>query len=387
MNLFISAISHSDKSDDIDQRITNINEYFTFSLFSNVCRSLFEKHKLLYSFLLCIRVLMNDDKIDMDEWKFLLTGATINSEKKMSNPAPDWLSGRAWSEILALSTLQSFSNFEVDFRDFIDSYRVIFDSQLPHKERLPGRWNESLTGFQKILVLRCLRADRVTSAIQDFVASQLGDRFVEPQTSELGALYKESSSIVPLIFVLSPGADPASALYKFAEEMRFSKKLTSVSLGQGQGPKAEALIREGIERGLWVLLQNCHLAPSWMPTLDRLIDSITADKVHRDFRLWLTSMPTPKFPVTILQNGVKMTIEPPNGIKANLMRTYATFTEDFLSGCEKPREWKKLLFSLCFFHAVIQERRKFGPLGWNIPYEFSKSTNNKDTRHYSNQIV
>jgi dynein heavy chain, axonemal len=137
------------------------------------------------------------------------------------------------------------------------------------------------------------------------------------------------------------------------------------------GPRAEALIREGIERGLWVLLQNCHLAPSWMPMLDRIIDSITPDKVHRDFRLWLTSMPTPKFPVTILQNGVKMTVEPPNGIKANLMRTYSTFTDDFLINCAKAREWKKLLFSLCFFHATIQERRKFGALGWNIPYEFT----------------
>ncbi|KAJ3214893.1 Dynein heavy chain 1, axonemal [Dinochytrium kinnereticum] len=371
MNLFISAISHSEKSDDIDQRIRNINDYFTFSLFSNVCRSLFEKHKLLFSFLLAIRILMNDDKIDLDEWKFLLTGATSSAEKKLQNPASDWLSQRSWAEVLALSTLPNFSNFELDFVDFIDSYRVVFDSQNPHREKLPGRWNDGLNSFQKILVLRCLRADRVTSSIQDFVADQLGDRFVEPQTSDLAVVYKESSAVVPLIFVLSPGADPASSLYKFAEEMRFSKKLTGVSLGQGQGPRAEALIKEGMERGLWVLLQNCHLAPSWMPSLDRVIDGITLDKVHRDFRLWLTSMPTPKFPVTILQNGVKMTIEPPNGIKANLMRTYSTFTEDFLTNCGKPREWKKLLFALTFFHAVIQERRKFGALGWNIPYEFT----------------
>ncbi|KAJ1569497.1 Dynein heavy chain 1, axonemal [Cladochytrium tenue] len=371
MNLFISAISHSEKSDDLDQRIVNINEYFTFSLFSNVCRSLFEKHKLLFSFLLSIRILMNDNKIDMDEWKFLLTGTTTQAEKKLSNPAMDWLSVRAWDEILAVSTLPAYVNFDEDFCDYIEGYRVIFDSPLPHREKLPGRWNDNLTKFQKLLIIRCLRADRVTSMVQDYVAEELGDRFVEPQTSDLGAVYKESSAIIPLIFVLSPGADPASSLYKFAEEMRFSKKLTGVSLGQGQGPRAEALIREGIERGLWVLLQNCHLAPSWMPTLDRIIDGFTPDKVHRDFRLWLTSMPTPKFPVTILQNGVKMTIEPPNGIKANLMRTYTTFTDDFLSNCTKPREWKKLLFSLCFFHAIIQERRKFGPLGWNIPYEFT----------------
>ena len=52
-------------TDDLKERISNINDYFTFSLYSNVCRSLFEKHKLLFSFLLCARILMNENKINM----------------------------------------------------------------------------------------------------------------------------------------------------------------------------------------------------------------------------------------------------------------------------------------------------------------------------------
>ena len=68
-------------------------------------------------------------------------------------------------------------------------------------------------------------------------------------------VFKDSSPSVPLIFVLSPGTDPAVALYKFAEEMRFSKKLNAISLGQGQGPRAEALMRSAMERGKWVFFQ------------------------------------------------------------------------------------------------------------------------------------
>jgi dynein heavy chain len=372
VNLFSNAIKQSEKSNEVDVRVQNINEYFTFSLFSNVCRSLFEKHKLLFSFLLTVRILMNDGLVDMNDWKFLLAGGAVG-HKDTQNPAQSWLPAQSWMEVLSLSNLDSFKDFEKTFVENLEVFNMIFESNQPHREKLPSSL-KGVTPFQRLMIMRCLRPDKVTSAVQDFVTKNIGEKFIEPQSSDLSSLFKESSPLIPIIFVLSPGADPASSLYKFAEEMKFSKRLSSVSLGQGQGPKAENLIREGVEKGMWVLLQNCHLAPSWMSSLEKIISSLSPDRVHRDFRLWLTSMPTPKFPVTILQNGAKTTIEPPKGIKANLMRLYSSIDEEFLSNScpTKPREWKKLLLALSFFHAVIQERRKFGALGWNIPYEFNE---------------
>ncbi len=83
-------------------------------------------------------------------------------------------------------------------------------------------------------------------------------------------------------------------------------------------------------------------------------------------------MPAPYFPSSILQNGIKLTTESPRGIKANLKRSWNEISEEQLRACPgKTEHYHKLLWGLTFFHAIIQERQKFGPLGWNIKYEFN----------------
>lgn len=67
-----------------------------------------------------------------------------------------------------------------------------------------------------------------------------------------------------------------------------------------------------------------------------------------------------------------MTVEPPKGLRSALQRSFLSFEEDWFESCTRPREFKKLLFGLCFFHALILERRKFGAIGWNVMYGFSE---------------
>jgi len=113
-----------------------------------------------------------------------------------------------------------------------------------------------------------------------------------------------------------------------------------------------------------------------MPNLEALILKMVdpdGEPIKPEFRIFLTSMPASYFPVSVLQNGTKLTTEPPRGLKANLKRSYNEYTTLLGSELQRPKEFKALLFSLSFFHAVVQERRKFGPLGFNKAYEFNDS--------------
>ena len=374
IDLFEQAIHNSEQSEELEIRLNNLQEYFQFSLYANICRSLFEKDKLLFSFLLCSRLMDFRGTLAAEDYRFLLTGGIALDEKLPPKPEADWVSDKAWGEIVRLGNIESFKGFASKFAENIGHWSKIYSSPQPQKEPLPDHCS-AFSWFQKLVVLRSVRPDKLILGIQEFVKHELGEKFVEPPPFNLADVFKDSTVASPLIFVLSPGSDPTMSLLKFAEIK--GKKFDPISLGQGQGPRAQKAIDEACKTGNWVCLQNCHLAIRWMPILERICESFTGEpKPHPEFRLWLTSYPSPHFPVAILQNGIKMTNEPPKGLRANLFRSYQTdpiSDQEFFESCNRPREWKKLLYGLCFFHAVIQERRKFGPLGWNIPYEFNES--------------
>ncbi|XP_061720397.1 dynein axonemal heavy chain 12-like [Cydia pomonella] len=374
ISLYIISIENANKSKDLDKRLKFLKDTFTYNLYSNVCRSLFDKDKLMFSFIMCSKMMLAAEEMQYDELIFLITGG-IAVENLLVKPK-DWIPDKAWDEICRLDDLPAFCGVKKDFLSKLDVWKEIYDDLNPQNKPLPGKWDK-LSPFQKLLIVRVLRPDKLTIAVSEFVEKQLGRNYITPPPFDIGKSFADSNCLAPLIFILSPGSDPMGALIKYCEKMGYSNRFSSISLGQGQGPIAKAMIeRAQLESG-WVCLQNCHLAVSWLPVLEKIIEGFDLTNTDLSFRLWLTSYPSDRFPQSVLQVGVKMTNEPPTGLQHNLNRSYNSEPlkePEFYEGCPgKDKAFSKLLYGISFFHAVVQERKKFGPLGWNIQYGFNDS--------------
>jgi dynein heavy chain len=377
IQLFGQALVDSEKGEDTAERIANIKAAFQQSLYTRVCRGLFAKDQLLFSFIMCLKTFDPDPA----EVRWMLMGGFDRDANLPENKCKAWLPDLNWRLLWRASTqLPAFSKLLTIVVEHEDECKTLYHSANPLALPLPGALG-ALTAIRKLVFIRCMRSDKYVPAVVNYVTDALGAFFVEPPLLDLEEVVEEmhAESTTPIIFVLSPGADPNAELDRVAEIKGMSgKRITKLSLGQGQDKPAVLMMEEGRKVGNWVLPQNCHLFKDFMPTLARTIENYSRDDakhaVHRDYRLWLTSMPASTFPVSVLQNGAKLVQEPPKGLRSNLLRSYLSDPvgdPKFFQASNKPEVFRKMVFGLCFFHSLVQERRKFGPLGFNIPYEFN----------------
>lgn len=388
--LYESSIKSTQPNPVVEVRVKKLNENFLKMLYENVCRSIFEKDKLLYSMLLTYKLMTEEkygeEKIKKKHWKFLLGGTSGDIELK-PNPC-NWISVNEWTplyrQIRYISdNFEEIKGFENFFINNCDKFKYIYNSSIAHKEPLPDEWDNKFQGVLKLCFIKAFRPDKLILAIQDWISQFLGPYFIEAPGYYLSKSYKESSNIIPITFILKPGSDPINDLLEFSNIMGFSRNFEQISLGRGQEKIAISAIEAFRSRGGWLLLQNCHLAPSFMGKLEDIVDNFDTNWPDKDFRLWLTSASTEIFPSSILQASVKITMEPPKGLKNNLKRTYNKLDNKDLEGCSKQDEFKCLLFGLSFFHAIVQDRSKYGPIGWNTKYDFT----NEDWMVSKKQLV
>uniref|UniRef100_A0A8C3ADL9 Dynein axonemal heavy chain 6 n=1 Tax=Cyclopterus lumpus TaxID=8103 RepID=A0A8C3ADL9_CYCLU len=377
--LFNSTIETSEESSVLEDRLQILLDQILLNSYINVSRGLFEQHKLIYSFMLCIEIMRQRGEISDAEWQHFLKGADY-----AERPNVPWLSDSYWRTCCELEdTLPCFKGISKEItRMHIHIELGCFQASINPEtwegyqgSEIRGHWNERLGAFQKLVLIKSFIEEKVVFAATEFVIVSIGKQFVENPPVDLANLYNDMSPSTPLVFILSTGSDPMGAFQRFAKERGCLDRVESISLGQGQGPIAEKMIHAAMTTGKWVFLQNCHLAVSWMLAMEELIKTFTEPdtSIDENFRLFLSSMPTKVFPVTVLQNSVKVTNEPPKGLRANMRRAFTEISSNFFEDHVLGQQWRKIIFGMCFFHAILQERKKFGPLGWNIRYEFNDS--------------
>uniref|UniRef100_F7E137 Dynein axonemal heavy chain 17 n=1 Tax=Equus caballus TaxID=9796 RepID=F7E137_HORSE len=383
--VFEKAIQRTIPAEEVKQRVINLTDEITYSVYMYTARGLFERDKLIFLAQVTFQVLSMKKELNPVELDFLLR---FPFKAGVVSPV-DFLQHQGWGGIKALSEMDEFKNLDNDIEGSAKRWKKLVESEAPEKEIFPKEWKNK-TALQKLCMVRCMRPDRMTYAVKNFVEEKMGSKFVEGRSVEFSKSYEESSPSTPIFFILSPGVDPLKDVEALGKKLGFTidnGKLHNVSLGQGQEVVAENALDVAAERGHWVILQvqgsqlpqtprgNIHLVARWLSTLDKKVERYSTGS-HEDYRVFISAEPAPSpeshiIPQGILENAIKITNEPPTGMYANLHKALDLFTQDTLEMCTKEIEFKCILFALCYFHAVVAERRKFGAQGWNRSYPFN----------------
>jgi len=378
-----NAEANESKYDDIEElsprslnkRVIELTDSITFQAYNFTRRGLFEKHKLIVATMLCLRIMLSRGELDPEEVEHFIAGKQEFSP--MSDNLKSFLPEQNWAAIKALEVLPPFTGIGSNMESDALQWKKWYSEEKAEAADLPRQFKD-IDAFRKLMLLRAMRPDRLTTALSHFVKVNLGDEFIEQEPFNMAHTFSETNPDTPIFFVLFPGVDPTPDVERIGREKNITianGRFVNISMGQGQEEIAEKTLETAAKDGGWVMLQNVHLMQSWLKKLERKLEEVSAS-AHLDFRCFISSEPPPLpdmkiIPESILQNCVKVANEAPQDIKANLRRAFAHFDADFLNKSTKKADFKGLLFALCMFHSLVLGRRKFGSQGWSRHYSFN----------------
>ncbi|CAG7784872.1 unnamed protein product [Allacma fusca] len=371
--VFHNAIKGAPSSKDVKRRIENLIEAITYSVWLYTTRGLFESDKLIFTSQMAFHIQTHRGAILPRDMDFLLR---FPITPNIICPI-DFLSSKSYGALKSLAQLDDYRGLDKDVELQWRRWKKFIESESPESEPLPPEWRNR-TGVQRLCIMRCLRPDRMTYALSVYIGETLGTKYVRSIRVDFSKSFEEASKETPIFFILSPGVDPLKDVESLGKVLGFSfygGNFHSVSLGQGQEVVAENALDTAGKLGHWVILQNIHLVSRWLPTLEKKLEQ-NWDVSDENYRVFLSAEPAATveghlIPQGILESSIKITNEAPTGMLANIHKALDNFNQDTLETCSKELEWKAILFSLCYFHAVVAERRKFGTQGWNRTYPFN----------------
>jgi len=364
-------------SEQIEARCHILLDSITLTVFNYIRRGLFEIDKLTVATLVTLKILVNDGKMDPDEVNYLVMGKTSVDPGNMG-PLHEWMPESIWPKIKALESMPRFKGLGDNMQSDSEDWCAWFDIEKAETAKFPGDYEQVLTPFDKLILLRAMRPDRLMNSLGEFIGNTMGKEYVVQKPFHMKSTYEETTNKIPVFFVLFAGVDPTPWVENLGMQHGIStenKKFVNISMGQGQEAPAEAIVTRFAKEGGWVMLQNCHLMSSWVPKLERLLEVVTED-AHKDFRCFISAEPPPiaswrNMPESLMQTCVKVANEAPADVQSNLIRAWDNFSRETIEASSRPNEMKACLFSLCWFHAVVCGRRRFGQQGWSRKYSFN----------------
>jgi len=380
---FDISIRNSEKCQPTSKRVEKIVNFLTYQVYRYTNRGLFERDKMMFKLLFTMKIMVIANQLTgADVSVFLKAGSALDVKAERNNPFFRWMSDKVWLNVLQLTR----HTFGVDqmlfYRELVDfiqrneaNWRKWFDENEPESVPVPDyeeriEQERVLGPCLRLVIVRCVREDRTGISCAQFIEKMLDSRFTSPVTDAIADIFEESSPRKPVLYLLTAGSDPTFSIDELAKKKK-KYPTDKVSMGEGQEKVAREKNNAAFLTGGWVILQNSHLGIGYMCELEDVL--LKTAEMHDDFRLWITCEITARFPIGLLQIAIKVTLEPPAGLKAGIFRTYSTMVSQELLDKIDHEKWRTLVFVQSFLHSVVQERRKFGPIGWCVPYEYNNS--------------
>jgi dynein heavy chain, axonemal len=210
MSVFMNALSTSRKDNILQNRLRNIKDKLTMLVYDFTCMGIFEKHKLMFSFQMVTMIMDGAEELNRPELDFFLKGNTSLDAVERKKPGP-WISDNGWKDIQKLDTLgPEWTGFIDNLLKNKDTFKEWYDLEAPEQTEIPCGYTEKLSKFQILLLMRVLRPDRVINAIKNFIIDKMNDYYVKSPPINYEKIYASSNNKTPIVFILSPGADPFS---------------------------------------------------------------------------------------------------------------------------------------------------------------------------------
>jgi dynein heavy chain len=183
-----------------------LNSEITYYFYHNICRSLFDKHKKLFAFLIATKCEYVSKAFDSHVWNFILYDHLIvNDTKSINNP--EYIPSRQWNSLTRLSQVNVYSGELLEtFKINNAEWQRFINHPTPENEKIPH--SKQPTPIIKFLLLLIFRYDRIVQAMNQYIAGALEPRLTEVKITQFRDAYLDSTATNPIIFILSPGADP-----------------------------------------------------------------------------------------------------------------------------------------------------------------------------------